>query len=73
MKTEIMATVLDGCLKPDQTLTLPERTRVKVTIEGVDTRAMGLDAWKAIESRLEQRPVNGGGRRFTRDELHERD
>jgi hypothetical protein len=51
MKTELMATVVNGVLKPDEVLA----------------------AWKAVEERLQLRPVHGGGKRFTREELHERD
>jgi hypothetical protein len=36
MTTQVTATVVGGMLKPDQGLTLPEQTRVKLTIEPID-------------------------------------
>ncbi len=29
-------------------------------------------AWESLKARLQERPVHGEGRRFKRDELHER-
>jgi hypothetical protein len=72
MKTELTATIVDGWLKPDGGLSLPEQTRVKVTIETIGRKPESSSAWEALKSRLRERPVHGGGRHFTRDELHER-
>jgi len=72
MPTQITATVIGGLLKPDQALLLAEQTRVKLTIEPIGVPGEPAAAWAALKARLRQRPVHGAGRRFTRDELHER-
>jgi len=72
MKTELTATTEGGVLKPDTALPFPDRTRVKLTVEPVETENPSLEAWQRLKERLRQRPVHGGGKRFTREELHER-
>jgi hypothetical protein len=75
MTTQVTATVVGGMLKPDQVLTLADQTRVQLTIEPLAEQrdpATALAAWEAIKARLRARPIHGLGRRFTRDELHER-
>lgn len=72
MTTEVTATVVGGMLKPDQALSLADQTRVKLTIEPVEAKPEPAAAWEALKARLEERPVHAAGRRFTRDELHER-
>jgi hypothetical protein len=74
MTTHMTATVVDGMLKPDESLRLPNQTRVKLTIESIEdwSPAAALSAWEEIKSRLRERPLHFGGKRYTRDELHER-
>lgn len=74
MTTHIDATFTDGVLKPDQPLSLPDQTRVRLTIEPIEpwSPERARTAWEAIQARLKQRPIDGGGVRYTRDELHER-
>jgi hypothetical protein len=72
MTTQMTATVVGGVLKPDQQLTLPDQTRVKLTLEPIEEKAEPAAAWAALKARLRQRPIHGLGRRFSRDELHER-
>ena len=72
MKTELTATIVGGLLKPDEHLSLPDNTRVKLTIETIATAPDAALAWNALKTRLRQRPVHGGGKHFTREELHER-
>jgi len=72
MKTEITAIVVNGVLKPDTALPFADQTRVKLTIEPVEPETPALAAWNRLKARLRQRPVHGGGKRFTREELHER-
>lgn len=73
MITETTGTVVAGTLALDQPLDLPDRSRVRVAVEpleGWQSRLSGgLDAWKSF---CEQHPVHAGGRRYSRDELHER-
>jgi hypothetical protein len=70
--TEMTATVVDGMLRPDEALPLAERTRVKLTIEPIRGASEPAAAWAAIKARLHERPIHGLGKRFSRDELHER-
>src|SRR5438132_12473863 len=74
MITHVDATLTNGVLKPDQPLPLADQTRVHLTIEPIEgwSREKALAAWEAILNRLKERPIHGGGRRYSRDELHER-
>jgi hypothetical protein len=74
MTTQVMATLVNGMLKPDEALPLPDQARVKLTIEPIGewSPESASAAWEAIKARLRERPIHGGGKRFTRDELHER-
>ncbi len=73
MRTEATATVMDGGLALDHRLDLPDQSRVRVVIEPLEVWkarfSAGLDSWKKF---CEQRPIHSGGRRYTRNELHER-
>ena len=73
MKTETTGTVMSGFLTLDQPLDLPDQSRVRVAVEPLEDwqpriRA-GLEAWKMFN---EEHPIHAGGRRYSRDELHER-
>jgi predicted DNA-binding antitoxin AbrB/MazE fold protein len=74
MITLVEATLVDGVLKPDESLPFADQTRVRLTIEPIGERSSALAqaAWDAIQARLRQRPIDSGGVRYTRDELHER-
>jgi hypothetical protein len=74
MTTQITATVVGGMLKPDQALPLAEQTRVRLTIEPIEDWSVekARAAWEALQARLKEHPIDGGGVRYTRDELHER-
>jgi hypothetical protein len=72
MTTQMTATVVGGMLKPDQALPLAEHTRVNLTIEPIDQNGEPAAAWEALKARLRQRPIHALGKRFTREELHER-
>lgn len=68
-----LATVVSGELKLDAPLPLPDNCRVAVTIEVQqqdqhDART-AFEAWRQY---VEAHPVNSGGLRYTREELHER-
>jgi hypothetical protein len=73
MKTQIMATLVSGMLKPDESLAFPDQTRVILTIEPIIEQPQSAAAWQSLKNRLKQRPVHAEGKPFTRDELHERD
>jgi hypothetical protein len=72
MTTQVNATVIGGMLKPDESLPLPDDTRVKLTIEPITEEREPAEAWASIKARLRQRPIHGLGKHYTRDELHER-
>jgi hypothetical protein len=72
MKTELTAIVEGGVLKLDTAVPLPDHTRVRLTIEPVESGNTSVAAWERVKERLRQRPIHGGGLRFTREELHER-
>ncbi|HEY2415647.1 MAG TPA: hypothetical protein VGI40_25615 [Pirellulaceae bacterium] len=65
--------VVGDTIQLDQPLRIPDRTPVTVTVQPVSIpRDEAILAWERIQTRLEDRPIHGGGKRFTRDELHER-
>ena len=74
MTTQMTATVVNGMLKPDQALALPEKARVRLTIEPFEewSPEAARAAWEALQARLKEHPIDSGGVRYTRDELHER-
>jgi hypothetical protein len=74
MSTKATATFIGGVLKPDHALPLAERARVTLTIEPIEewSQETAVAAWESLQARLRERPIHGGGKRFTRDELHER-
>ena len=71
--TQITGTIVDGGVKLDRPIELPENSRMRVAIEPLEGSrsafAAGLAEWKSL---CRRRPIHSGGRRFTRDELHER-
>jgi hypothetical protein len=72
MATHVEATFSNGVLTPDRPFAEQTRVRLEITPVEESTREKALAALKAIEERLQKRPVHGGGVRYTRDELHER-
>jgi len=72
MRNELMATVVGGKLNLDQKLSLPDQTRVRLTIETIASQPSGIQAWESLKARLQQRPVHRA-KFFTRDELYRRD
>jgi hypothetical protein len=74
MTTQMTATVVGGMLKPDQPLPLADQSRVRLTIEPIDdwSPEKARAAWESLQARLKEHPIDSGGVRYTRDELHER-
>jgi predicted DNA-binding antitoxin AbrB/MazE fold protein len=64
----------DGVLTPLEPLELPERQRVRVTVEPVATITQDdrAAARRALVDRLKRSTLSYGGPLPTRDELHER-
>jgi hypothetical protein len=73
MATQLTATVIEGQLRLDQPLDLPNDSKVIVTVESQsewrEKYLKGLEEWRKF---TEKHPINSGGVRFTREELHER-
>lgn len=74
MSTQVTATFVNGILKPDQELLLADQARVRLTIEPIEewSQEGATAAWESLKARLGERPIHGGGKHLTRDELHER-
>lgn len=72
MKMETMGMVAAGELKLDNRLDLPDGTRVNVVVESLDDWRprfrVGLESWLAF---CEEHPIHAGGKRFSREDLHE--
>jgi predicted DNA-binding antitoxin AbrB/MazE fold protein len=75
MSTHIDATWINGVLQPDQPVPLPDRSRVRLTIEPIEAWSpeAAAAALARMNARLKERPIHGDGVKYTRDELHERD
>lgn len=73
MSTDITGTVLGGTLKLDQPLSLPDQSRVRVTIQPVISNEGWRHALEALEHLRQEHPICSDGQRFSRDDLHERD
>lgn len=73
-KGEISVTYVNGVLKPDQRLNFPEGTRLRAVISpeapDPETAAKAMETIRRIS---ESGVFRSGGRKFTRDEMHERD
>ncbi len=73
MKAQTTGTLIDGVVQLDQPVNLPNNSRVNVSVEPMSIGpAEARAAFEAFKQRIRQRPIHSGGRRFTRDELHER-
>jgi hypothetical protein len=72
MLNHFTATVVDGMLRPDEPIGLPNESRVSVAIKPESAALDSLAALQSIQARLKLRPVSTDGRRFTRDQLHQR-
>jgi predicted DNA-binding antitoxin AbrB/MazE fold protein len=73
MSQVILATVENGVLKPDRQLGLSSGTKVRLTLELYDDAlAEAQRACDELDQLCGQFPVDSGGTRLTRDQLHER-
>jgi hypothetical protein len=73
MKARTTGMLIDGVVQLDRPVNLPNHSRVSVSIEPMTIEsAQAKAALEAFKKRIGQRPIHSGGRRFTRDELHER-
>ena len=72
MITQVAATVVGGTLKLDESLHLPDQTRVNLTVEPITEKPDSVAAWESLRAWIQENPLHGLGPRLTRDELHER-
>ena len=73
MNQFITATFEDGVLKPHENLHLPAGTKVQLVVTTCDNANGAQDDTLAELDRLcDDDPIDSGGNRLTRDQLHER-
>ncbi len=76
MTTQVMGTVVDGELKLDKPLELPNASRVKVVLELEETAEARRERFRRgmdeMEKLIREHPIKSGGLHFTRDELYDR-
>jgi hypothetical protein len=75
MLTQFTATVVDGMLRPDEPIGLPNDSRVTVVIAPVPLPSPSADpvaAWEEMKRYADEHPMGSGGRKFSRDELYDR-
>ena len=73
MKTELTGTVVDGGLQLDERVDLPEESRVHVLIQPISApSSRWAAAMEDLKRLCREHPINSGGLRYTREELHER-
>ena len=73
MTHNLTGVVVAGELRLDQRLALPDQTPVSVTVQPLKApQAQAIAAWESLQARIAAHPIHGGGKRYTREELHER-
>jgi predicted DNA-binding antitoxin AbrB/MazE fold protein len=73
MSQVITATYTDGIFKPDVPVNLSPGVRVRLVLEPLEPAPeLVEDAWEDLEQLCVEFPVDSGGLRLTRDQLHER-
>jgi predicted DNA-binding antitoxin AbrB/MazE fold protein len=70
---DISVTYSGGVLKPDRRLNLPEGARLRARLRSIEIDSAAAErAVEEIRRIRESGAFRSGGRRFTRDEVHER-
>ena len=76
MTTTLSATVVNGALQLDEPLTLPEQSRVQVTViaepQDEDEVTRRREVLRKFRAFSDARPIFSSGERLTRDQMHER-
>lgn len=75
MIAKAVGTIDGDIIRLDQPLDLPSASRVELTISpihGGDSRGQWDEFMDDLERLCDEEPMGSGGRRYTRDELHER-
>jgi predicted DNA-binding antitoxin AbrB/MazE fold protein len=73
MSQIVTAIFENGLLKPDVQLHLSPGARVRLTVEPIEAVPASNDrAWEELEELWEAALGDSNGKRFTRDQLHDR-
>ena len=73
MIAKAVGTIDGDVIRLDQPLGLPRASRVELTITPLDVQRGRWDKFiDDLERLCDEQPIGSGGRRYTRDELHER-
>ncbi len=73
MSQIIFATVEDGILKPDGQIGLSSGTKVRLTLQLCDDAVPEAEqACDQLDHLCDKLPLDSGGTKLTRDQLHER-
>jgi hypothetical protein len=75
MIAKAVGTIDGDVIRLDQPLGLPDASRVELTIAPLDgsaSRGRWDEFMDDLERLCDEQPMGSGGRRYTRDELHER-
>jgi predicted DNA-binding antitoxin AbrB/MazE fold protein len=73
MTTSISAIFDHGVFRPETAVTLPEGTRVTVVVSTPEPLpADVVDPLDELDRLCDEEPINLGGIKYTRDQLHER-
>ncbi|HEX4131230.1 MAG TPA: hypothetical protein VHZ24_14415 [Pirellulales bacterium] len=70
MEKFINATFVDGVFKPSEPIVLPAGTASVIIESNPDEKSN--QAWDELQRLRRESPINSGGSRTTRDEMHER-
>lgn len=74
METQVTGTLVDGVVRLDEQVDIPNNSRVRVALQTIDEAKTlyneGLNEWLQT---CKDHPISSGGLRYTRDQLHERD
>ena len=84
MFESVSGVVVGGCIQLDHPIDVPDQTPVRVTFDPAGVKAAQVEpvefdperareAWESMKEYLREHPINSGGLRYTRDELHARD
>ena len=73
MTTAVTGTIQQGRIQLDQPIGLPDNCRVQVMVQPLtSTPQSTLQAFEEFVKFADEHPVDSGGVRYTRDQLHER-
>jgi len=73
MDSSITGTVQQGAIHLDRPLSLPDNSRVQVIVQPLpETTQAWMEKFNAFLKYCDEHPVNSGGLRYTREQLHER-